>query len=130
VGVQTFAVREDVEARWRSLEPDQELTKANELLADATDLLRTVFHQVGRDIDTELLAGILSARTANRITVAMVIRAMAVENLGATKEQVGFGPFTRAFTAADANLFLRADELRQLGISLIPIPLAQMGDQW
>ena len=107
-----FAVPADVEARWRTLTPD-ERSRAAVLLEDASDMIRSRFP----DVDSRLASGALRDSTLERITAGVVKRAMSVgDQEGVASAQQTAGPYTTTSTYANpnANLYLSREDLRAL----------------
>ena len=113
----SFATAQDLSARWRKLS-DAETTTAEVLLADASDKIR---NRVSRAGDDGWCAA--NARTLTRICCSMVKRSMQQSSTGmpegVSQSSTTTGPFTDGYTWSnpDGNLYLTAEELRDLGIS-------------
>jgi hypothetical protein len=113
----SFATAQDLSDRWRKLS-DAETTTAEVLLADASDKIRNRVSQAG---DENWCAA--NARTLTRICCSMVKRSMQQSSTGmpegASQSSTTAGPFTDGYTWSnpDGNLYLTAEELRDLGIS-------------
>ena len=105
-----FATVTDVEARWRTLTPE-ERARASVLIDDASDKITTTCQGW---VDA-------SEATLRRITCAMVKRAMSSpmgDDVGAVSSaSETTGPFTQQFSFANPNgdLYLTASEKKDLG---------------
>lgn len=107
-----FATATDVAARWRTL-TSEEVTRADVLAADASDMVRTRWP----DVDDRVTAGTLSALSLTRVVANMVKRAMIVgNNEGLESHSEGSGPFNYSdkFTNPNANLYFTAEDVRLL----------------
>ena len=107
-----YASVQDVEARWRGLDSDEE-ARAAVLLDDASAMLATM---VAIDADDQQQAANLKA-----VCCAMVIRAMVAsesEAYGVSQLDYGMGPFSQAARFANPNgdLYLTGQEKQLLGI--------------
>lgn len=107
-----FATREDVEARWRPLTPDEQRV-ASTLLDDASDMIRVRWP----DTDARVTAGSLSAASLRRVVANMVKRAMMVGPLeGVDTQSQNAGPFGVSIKPSNpnANLYLSAEDVKLL----------------
>lgn len=105
-----FATFEDVQARWRTLSSDEE-TVANTLAADASDMIRTRWADVG----ARITSGALDADSVKRVVANMVKRAMIVgDSVGLESRSQTAGPFgvSDKYANPNANLYFTADDLR------------------
>ncbi|MEE8739041.1 MAG: Gp19/Gp15/Gp42 family protein [Bifidobacterium sp.] len=113
----SFATAKDLSTRWRNL-TDTEIATAEVLLADASDKIRNRVSQAGDDAWRTA-----NARTLTRICCSMVKRSMQQSSTGmpegVSQSSTTTGPFTDGYTWSnpDGNLYLTAEELRDLGIS-------------
>ncbi|MDU0349236.1 Gp19/Gp15/Gp42 family protein [Actinomyces sp. MRS3W] len=108
----TFATPADLAARWRPL-TDTEQARAQVLLEDATDMIKTEFPRWNE----------ASEATLRRVTVAVVKRAMiAGQGTGAdalgpvSAQSTTVGPFSESFTYANptGDMYLTKAERRAL----------------
>lgn len=105
---QPFATPADLAARWHAL-TGEESERAGALLADASDLIRTVC----ADWDTR------PEPTLTRVACQMVKRAMVgMELAGVSQTSQTSGPFSESFSYSnpDGDLYLTASERRSLGV--------------
>lgn len=104
----SFATVEDLEARWRGLS-DTETSRAQALLEDASDLIRTLAPN-WRDLGEGLL---------KRVTCQVARRAMLAADVGEVSSmQEQTGPFSTQVSYANpqGDLYLTRLEKLQLGL--------------
>lgn len=107
-----YATVDDLEARWRTLDSDEE-AKATVLLDDASVML---MEQVDVDPEDTQQASLLKIVCCN-----MVIRAMLASEsdaYGVSQMDYGMGPFTQAahFSNPNGDLYLTGQEKDMLGV--------------
>lgn len=107
-----YATVDDLEARWRTLDTDEE-AKATVLLDDASVMLT---EQVDVDPEDTQQAALLKI-----VCCAMVIRAMLASEsdaYGVSQMDYGMGPFKQAahFSNPNGDLYLTGQEKDMLGI--------------
>lgn len=111
-----FAAVEDLEARWRALDPS-EAARAAVLLEDATAMLSRGLASSGIQIDEsdESFAQALKA-----VCCSMVRRAMTAPLDGPTVSNTSqtAGPFSQSFTYSNqsGDLYISSSEKKMLGI--------------
>lgn len=108
-----FATVEDLEARWRTLDPD-EGERAATLLDDASAMLAALVGNVDESDDQQ-------ATLLRMVTCSMVMRSMMASEsdaYGVSQMDFGMGPFSQAahFANPNGDLYLTAQEKRLLGI--------------
>lgn len=108
-----FATVEDLEARWRDLDSDEE-AKASTLLDDAGAMLTALVDVDPTDAQQATLLKIVSC--------SMVTRAMMAaesDTYGVSQLDYGMGPFSQAahFSNPNGDMYLTAQEKRLLGIT-------------
>jgi len=110
-----FAEFCDLEVRWRPLS-DAERTRANVLLKDASELVRSL----NSSIDDQIAEGIVREGAVKATVCTMVKRAMQAPAAfeGATQVQETSGPFSSmaSFANPTGDLYLTKDERRRLKI--------------
>lgn len=108
-----FATVEDLEARWRDLDSDEE-AKASTLLDDAGAMLTAL---VDVDQTDEQQATLLKIVSCSMVTRAMM--AAESDNYGVSQLDYGMGPFSQAahFSNPNGDMYLTAQEKRLLGIT-------------
>lgn len=109
-----YATVEDVEARWRDLDADEE-ARASVLLDDASAMLDAI---VDVNPDDQRQLGLLK-----QVSCSMVIRAMLASEsdaYGVSRLDYGMGPFSQAATFSNPNgdLYLTGQEKEMLGVGV------------
>lgn len=109
-----FAEVSDIEARWRSLSPDEE-ARAGVLIQDASAMLSAL---VKVDASDQEQADLL-----NTVCCNMVIRAMAqsgMDTFGVSQAAITAGPYTQSFSYSNpsGDMYLTKLEKKLLGISI------------
>jgi hypothetical protein len=108
-----FATPEDLQARWRPLDPE-ETARAAVLLGDASRIVRRRWS----DIDARIAAGDLDLEDVVMVVCAMVRRAGldGDDPVGVTQQAETVGPFTvsRSFGQPRGALYLTAAEIATL----------------
>jgi hypothetical protein len=111
-----FATIDDLEIRWRELLPS-EIPKAEILLSDASDQLRTLFP----DIDERIKKGKTKSGIVKSVVCAMVKRAMQEPDemfggsVSAFGQSVGSASENYTFRNPDGDLFIKKSEIKALG---------------
>lgn len=107
-----YATAEDLQARWKTLSPEEQ-ARAATLLGDASLWLREWFP----DLDARIASGSIEAGIALMVACAMVKRAMIASGLeGVTYAQDSeiYGPFShqtgRTYKNPEGNLYVTAAE--------------------
>lgn len=102
-----FAVYQDVEARWHSLSPAEEITAAV-LIDDASALLRAEFP----GLDSQIASGSMDAGLLVIVVSNMVKRAMLAPADGISQSSETVGPYSHGQSYANplGNVFLTASE--------------------
>lgn len=109
-----YATVEDVEARWRDLDADEE-ARASVLLDDASAMLDAL---VDVNPDDQRQLGLLK-----QVSCSMVIRTMLASEsdaYGVSRLDYGMGPFSQAATFSNPNgdLYLTGQEKEMLGVGV------------
>ena len=111
-----FATPEQVEARWRMLDPDEE-ARCAQLLSDASVMIAEAMGPGWEDIEPDSLTG----QAMQIVACSMVIRAMKspVDMPAATNYSQSAVGYSESFTYANpsGDLYLRDAEKRMLGIT-------------
>lgn len=108
-----YATVQDLEARWRDLDSDEE-AKAATLLDDASAMLAALVCVDATDAQQAALLKIVSC--------SMVMRSMMASEgdaYGVSQLDYGMGPFSQAahFANPNGDMYLTAQEKRLLGIT-------------
>ena len=126
MAAEPFATWQDVEARWRTLTPAEQML-ADTLAGDASLILRGAFG----DIDSRIASGSLDSGAAVAVVAQMVKRAMMAASIpdGAKSVQESVGPvsYSVSYENAAGNLFLTAVDRELLGGSLPRARSVRMG---
>jgi hypothetical protein len=115
---QPFATIEDLQLRWRPL-LESEKPKAEVLLMDASDQLRTLFPDLTKRIEK----GKTKLGLVKSVVCAMVRRAMNEVDQpyggGVSQFSQSAGPFSESyhFSNPDGDMFIRKSEREKLGYS-------------
>lgn len=108
---EAFATVADLEARWRGLS-NQEQARAEVLLLDATDLIRTTTRRWAE----------LPASTLKRVTCQVVRRAMGNDSEGGDVSSMTTtaGPYSQQFSYSNpqGDLYLTKAERKSLGVGV------------
>lgn len=110
-----YATTADVEIRWRPFLTGEE-DVAEVLIQDAADIIRTRW----ADVDARIAAESLQETTVVRVIAGMVRRAMMnrdSEGVAQTTETAGPFSQTAKFANADGNLYLSAQDVKDLSSS-------------
>lgn len=110
-----FATVDDLENRWRTLSPEEQLL-AGTLLEDASAMVRAL----ASDVDARIWSGDLDAGVPVMVVCSMVKRAMlAADAPGVRTSQETSGPFSQSYTFANpmGDLYLTAAEKKLLGVA-------------
>ena len=130
--MEPFASPEDLEARWRPLDPSEE-ARAKALLSDATALMMREMAASGVEIDGE---DEVQAQALKAVCCSVVRRCMGAPLDGPTVSNTSqtAGPFSQSFTYStpSGDMFLTSAEKRELGvgkarIGSIPARIAPFG---
>lgn len=115
--MEAFATVTDLEARWRILS-EEEKTKANTLLSDASVHLQTL---ISRKYGENYTPSELMSENLKIITCNIVMRSMNVKQgfFGCTEISTTAGPYSQTFTPINSSgdMRLTAEELKLLGLS-------------
>lgn len=117
-----FADVEDLESRWRPITVAGERDRAEELIGDASAMIRVELPDIDRRITVQppATAPVMDSRIPLLVVCAMVRRAMAGSDLGADVSQLGqtAGPFSQQVTFANpsGDLYLTKKDRKMLGI--------------
>lgn len=114
-----FATLEDLNLLWRPLREDEK-SRAEALLAVASDSLRTEADKVGRDLDAMIAAKPALASVAKSVTVDVVARTLMTSTNQEPLSQFTqtAGPYTASGTylVPGGGLFIKKSELARLGL--------------
>lgn len=132
--MEPFASPEDLEERWRPLEPSEE-ARAKALLADATALMMREMAASGVEVDE---GDEVQAQALKAVCCAVVRRCMGAPIDGPTVSNTSqtAGPFSQSFTysSPSGDMYLTSGEKRELGvgkarIGSIPARIAPFGKE-
>ena len=119
--MEAYATVEDLEARWRALDPSEQ-ARASVLLDDASAMLKRAMDASGIAVDAENDAFMQSLKA---VCCSMVRRAMSTPIDGPTVSNTSqtAGPFSQSFTYSNpsGDLYMTSGEKRQLGIGRMRI---------
>lgn len=114
--MEPFATVEDLEARWRPLDPS-EGARAEALIGDASALIARSMRASGAPIDG---GDALQARALRAVCCAVVRRCMCapVDGPAVSNASQTVGPFSQSFAyaAPSGDMYLTSGEKRELGI--------------
>lgn len=122
----SFATIADVRDRGTDI-PEADGPSWTVTLGDVSDALRARGRRFGYDLDAAIAAGRVTKRTATRVTVAIARRFRTTPRGPQITQQTG-GPFSRSFSPSDVEMYVRADELADLGVPTVAGPRGTMGD--
>lgn len=116
-----YATVDDLEARWRQLDADEE-ERAGVLLDDASAMLDAL---VTVDATDEAQAALLRMVSCNMVSRAML--ASGSDVMGLSQVDYGMGPFqqTAHFANPSGDMYLTAQERKLLGIGATYITSVQ-----
>lgn len=114
-----FATVADLESFWRALTPAEE-NRAAYLLVLASDGLRQIALNRGKNIETMIANGKLMQTTVKHLVMESVKRAMLtpVDQKPITQGSMTAGPYAESFTFANpaGDIWFKDKELKMLGL--------------
>lgn len=112
--MEPFASVEDLESRWRELDPDEE-DCASVLLEDASSFLVSEFRRVGKKIDTD---DEIVLSNLKRVCCSIVARSYPDDTDGISQFSQTAGPFSSSQTIANParDMYLTKQERLTLGL--------------
>lgn len=116
---QAYATVQDLENFWRELTDDEE-TRAAYLLVLASDTLRQVAMNNGKNLDDMIEDGKVLTNTVKQIVMEAVKRAMntPVDQQPVTQQSMTAGPYAQSLTFANpaGDIWFKDKEYKMLGL--------------